>query len=316
MLKATAWPYPVFEDVRFNVATVQYGQISFTPVETAKGLLVDCGSLRERTDGNILVNLGIETTPDQIRVHAFPADNPISVKAGLRALCKESKFRRFYPADANGRIVAEIPLNKLRGVAHLEVLYLAHGAGAAANGVLLSKGAVVGIAAKPIVLALDEDWTGETIPVDWLDFESNQLPKEAFIHVELSGGSQTPKVWLNARFRSQIESVFLRTGDNSPVALTGVAMRQFFWQHVWEKVILWAVREESEEEENWPATRIAKMWREKFVDHDWQLPSVDNLDAHGLNELSVRVQHCLLAAQNLSRIQGLLHFQPESRGAV
>src|SRR5262249_31338097 len=145
----------------------------------------------------------------------------------------------------------------------------------AANQVSISAGTIIAIAQKPIILTVDEDWSGETIPVDWLDFESHQLPNNAFVHVALSGGSQVPKVWLNCRFRAQTEAVLLRAGDNSPAALTGAALRQFIWQQVWEKVVPWALQEESTEEENWPATRIAKMWRDKFVDAGFSLPAPD-----------------------------------------
>lgn len=315
MLKATAWPYPVFDEVRYGIDAVRYGQILLRPAESTKGFVVDCGSLRDRSSGTISVKLTIATTAREIRSHVFDAGNVVAVKAGLRVLCKESKYRGLFEANSAGTVEAEIPLDRLRGVAHLDVLFLTCEDGEAANRVSLCAGSVVGIAPKPIILTLDEDWTGETISVDWLDFEASGLPKDAFIHVDLRGGSLVPKVWLNSKFKSQIETVLLRAGDNSPAALAGAAMREFIWQHVWEKVLLWAVKEESEDEENWPSTRIAKMWRERFAEFGWPLPATDNLDANGLNELSVRIQQCLLTAQNLSRVNGLLRFQPEERSA-
>lgn len=316
MLKATAWPYPVFDDVRYNLDSVKFGQIAFEACESSAGLVVDCGSLRERNDGSIRVGLKIETTSEEVAAHVFTASHRTSVKAGVRVLCKESKFRKFFEADGNGQVAVEIPLNCLRGVAQLDVLFLASSDSAADNSVAVSQGSVVGVAPQPIVLTVDEDWKGDTLPVDWLDFAENNLPKEAFVHVELSGGSQTPKVWLNAKYRSQVEAVLLRTGDNSPAALAGAAMRVFLWQQIWEKVLIWALREESAEQEKWPSTRIAKMWRFNFSENEWELPNVDNIDVHGMNELSVRIQHCLLTAQNLSRINGILRFQPEARGSA
>ena len=116
-----------------------------------------------------------------------------------------------------------------------------------------------------MILTLDEDWFGETILVDWLDFVANGLPVEVFIYVELAGASQVPKVWLNARCRTQTESVLLRTGDNSPAGVAGATLRQFIWQHVWEKVVPWTLKKESEEDQL-PASRIAKMWRENFAE--------------------------------------------------
>ncbi|MBI3851390.1 MAG: hypothetical protein HY298_14100 [Verrucomicrobia bacterium] len=316
MLKATAWPYPVFDDVRYSLDSVKFGQISFEACESAAGLVVDCGSLRERNDGSIQVGLKIETACEEVIAHVFDAARRTSVTPGVRVLCKESKFRKFFEADGNGQVAVEIPINRLRGVAQLDVLFLASGNATANNSVSVSRGVVVGVSSQPIVLTVDEDWTGDTLPVDWLDFSANNLPKEAFVHVELSGGSQTPKVWLNAKYRGQIETVLLRTGDNSPAALAGASMRVFLWQQIWEKVLIWALREESADQEKWPATRIAKMWRSNFSENEWELPNVDNLDVHGMIELSVRIQHCLLVAQNLSRINGILRFQPEARGSA
>ena len=318
MLKETAWPYPVFEDVRYSVGSVQYGQITFEPRESSKGILVDCSSLRERASGAITLRAKLETTMAEVRTHVFGPATTAAAIAGFRALCKETKFRKFYPADQTGQILAELPLERLRGVVHLEALFLAPAAAATSEGAELSTGAVVGVSANPIVITLDEDWTGETIPVDWLDFEGRGLPKGAFIHVELCGGSQVPRVWLNAAFRNQIESVLTRPGDNSPAALAGAAMRQFIWHHVWERVVLWAIREENTEVdgENWPSTRIADMWRKRFAERGWLLPSPDHLDVNVLNELSVRIQDCLTAGQNLSRVNGLFRFQPETRGGA
>jgi hypothetical protein len=316
MLKANAWPYSVFEDVRYRLASVHYGQLPLPSAESSKGVLVDCSSLRERSSGAITVRVRVETTPSDVCAHVFEPADAADATAGMRALCKESKFRKFFAADGNGNVIAELPLERLRGGVQLETMFLAAGAVVTRDGVAISAGAVLSISQKPIIITLDEDWTGETIPVDWLDFEARGLAKGAFIHVELSGGSQVPRVWLNAAYRTQIEGVLVRTGDNSPAALAGAAMRQFVWQHVWERVVLWAVREESSEDENWPSTRIAKSWRERFAEQDWQLPSPDNLDVNGVNELSLRIQHCLLAAQNLARVNGLFRFQPEARGAV
>jgi hypothetical protein len=314
MLKATAWPYPVHEELRYALGSVSYGNVVFNPTESSKGLVVDCASLRDHSEGTIIMRVSIQTPSLEVRQHVLAQPDSVSVTSGVRVLCKESKFRRFFRADPNGSVVAELPLRQLRGIAQADILFLADEDTLAANHVAITAGSIIATAPRPVILTLDEDWAGETIPVDWLDFESRQLPNNAFIHVELSGGSQVPRVWLNSRFRAQTEAVLLRAGGNSPAALAGAALRQLFWQQVWEKVLPWALKEESAEEENWPATRIAKMWRENFAEHNFPLPAPDNLDAQAFNELSMHLQHCLLAAQNLARVHGLLRFQPEARG--
>jgi hypothetical protein len=314
MLKATAWPYPVHEDLRYALISVRYGEVVLNPSESSKGLVVDCASLRDRSEGTITMRLSIQTPSVEVCRHVLARPDSVPVTSGVRVLCKESKFRRFFPADPSGSVVAEVPLCQLRGIAQADILFFADHDTLATNQVAIAAGSIIAIAPRPVILTLDEDWSGETIPVDWLDFESSQLPNNAFLHVELYGGSRVPRVWLNSRFRPQTEAVLLRAGDNSPAAIAGAALRQLVWQQVWEKVLPWALREESTEEDNWPANRIAKMWRENFAEQNFDLPDPDNLDAQALNELSVNLQHCLLSAQNLARVNGLLRFQPEARG--
>lgn len=310
MLKASAWPYPVFEDVVYTLDAVQYGNLSLTSEATAKGLVVDCLSLRDRCEGCIKMRLTIKTDVKEVKEYALAKPKSADVIPGVRLLCKDTKFRQFFPASQTGTVSIEMPLARLHGVVEASVLFLTASDTTAANNISVSSGSIVGKAADPIIFTIDEDWTGENLPVDWLDFESQQLPANAFLHVELSGGSQVPKVWLNAKFRVQTEAVLLRAGENTPSAVAGAALRQFVWHSVWEKVVPWALREESADEPNWPATRIAKMWREKFAEENFTLPTPENLDAHALNDLSVHLQHLLIAGPNLSRIQRLLSLQP------
>ncbi len=211
MLKATAWPIPVFEDVQFTITSVRCGPIEVCPVETSKGYVIDCSSLRSRSDGQIVLAARIDTTAEEISAHVFGEAKSVPIRSGLRLLCKRAKFRSFYEADATGEVNAEIPVSKLRGIAQLDILCTTRGSGESSNGVS-SAGSSLAELLKPIVLAVDDDWTGETIPVDWLDFASNQMPSEALIHVALSGGGQTPEVYLNSAFREQIEPVLLRGG--------------------------------------------------------------------------------------------------------
>ena len=44
-------------------------------------------------------------------------------------------------------------------------------------------------------------------------------------------------------------------------------------------MLLWAVKEQSDENENWPATRIATYWASRFRKRGWALPNPDELDA-------------------------------------
>jgi|GEM_PF-3838206 len=316
MIKATAWPHPVFEDLQYRVIAVQFEQNRFEPRETSQAILVDCTSLRDRASGTIRLKAEVQTSAADVEAFVLGPNFAEHLRPGLRALCKETKFRRFYAADLDGNVVAELPLDSLRGVVHLEAVFLVTMTAMTTERSTLSLGTIIGIAGKPIVIILDENWSVETIPVDWLDFDEHNLPKSAFLHVELSGGSQVPKVWLNSAFRAQIEGVLTRAGDNSPVALAGAAMRQFIWHYVWERVVLWAISEENPDEENWPATRIASMWRKRFRERGWTLPLTDQLDVHALNELSLRIQDCLKAGQNLARVNGIFAFQPDGGGGA
>jgi hypothetical protein len=310
MLKASAWPYPVFETVSYSLDSVQYGDLSLASEPTAKGLVIDCLSLRDRCEGCIKMRLTINTGTNEVKKHALAKPEGANVIPGAKILCKDTKFRQFVPANQNGMVSLEMPLARLHGTVEVSVVFLSANDTIAANDVSISSGSVVGIAADAVIFTIDEDWTGENIPVDWLDFELKNLPANAFLHVELSGGSQVPRVWLNSKFRAQTEAVLLRAGENTPSAVAGAALRQFVWNSVWEKVVPWALREETADESNWPATRIAKMWRDKFAEENFTLPTPENLDAHALNDLSVHLQHLLIAGPNLSRIQRLLSLQP------
>lgn len=314
MLKALAWPYPVFEGVECTLQSAIYENVTLTVSQSSKGWIIAGGQLRDRLSGPITIQAQITTPVRAVAESVFGTAKADHIACGIRVLCKESKFRAFFGASSAGAVAVQMPLDKLRGIVELTPVFVAGQDDTASNGVPVQEGAVLGIAAKPIFLTVDEDWTGETIPVDWLDFSANNLPREGFMHVELSGGSQVPKVWLNLKYRNQLEHVLLRTGDASPVGLAGAAMREFFWMQVWEKVVVWAINDASDEHEEWPATRIKKHWASQFAENSWELPSADDLDAAALNEMSQRIQHCLLTAQKLSRIHGILRFQPETGG--
>src|SRR5437764_7982542 len=110
MLKANAWPYSVFEDVRYRLTSVQYEQFVLPSTESSKGVLVDGSSLRERSSGTITVKVAVETSAGDVCSHVFENADAGEVTACVRALCKDSKFRKYFAADGNGNVVAELPL--------------------------------------------------------------------------------------------------------------------------------------------------------------------------------------------------------------
>ncbi|MDB6017863.1 MAG: hypothetical protein JWR19_2352 [Pedosphaera sp.] len=312
MLKAKAWPYPVFENVSFGTPQAKFGDIDLKMDLTSKGWVITGGQLKDRSSGIISLSFQIKTPSSEVAEAVFGAPDKTAISCGARLLCKESKFRKFFPADNHQSVKLEIPLERLRGVAEIVPMFVSANQASSANGIIIQQGSVLGLTAKPIFLTIDEDWTGEAIPVDWLGFAENNLPAESLMHIEISGGSQVPKVWLNLKYKSKLEHVLLRKGDSSPAGLAGAAMREFFWVHVWEKVLIWALKEASAENEDWPATRIADYWRSKFNENGFEMPVTDQLDADALNELSSKIQHCLCSAQKLSQINNILRFQPDS----
>jgi hypothetical protein len=311
MLNAAAWPYPVCGSVECRVKGARFGSVPLEIAETAKGYIISGPQLRGRSRGMISLELEITTSLDTVLQTVFGCDKAPRVQCGARVLCQESKFRAFSPAGTNQVVTFEIPLENLRGVAEIDPLFICDESGTASNGIVIEDGAIVGFANKPIFIAVDEDWTGETIPVDWLDFRAKELPAEAFLHVELSGGSQVPKVWLNAKYKNQLQPVLARKGDASPAALADAALRELIWSQVWPTVVVWAFKEESSENSEWPSSRIAKFWRNKFEDIGFDLTVSDPLEIDELNEIALRVQHCLRTAQNLSRINEIFRFQPD-----
>jgi hypothetical protein len=312
MLRAAAWPYSVFDSVESRLSQAKFGEVMLDIAATAKGYIISGSQLRDRSHGVITLQIEITTPPHEVASAVFGSNPVPRMLCGVRVLCKESKFRSFTKA-ANGQTVTlEIPLQKLRAVAEINPFFVCDEDGISSNGTAIERGSILGVASKPVFLTVDEDWTGETIPVDWLDFAAKQLPKEAFLHVELSGGSQVPKVWLNKKYEDQLQHILTRKGDASPAGLAGAALRELIWSQVWEKVVVWAVKEESAEHPEWPSSRIAKFWRTEFERHGFDLVIEDPIETGALNEVGLRIQHCLRTAQNLTRIQEILRFQPES----
>ena len=312
MIKAQAWPYPIFQGLECASPTASCDGIELKVRAASKGWVVAGGSLKDRSSGKINLTVEIKTPAAKVSEAVFNQSKAINIDCGVRVLCKESKFRCFTVTNKKQSATLELPLEMLRGVVEITPMFVCTNPAVASNGIEIQQGAVLGIPAEAIFLTIDEDWSGETIPVDWLDFEEKKLPAEGFMHVEFSGGGQTPQVWLNSKCKAQLEHVLLRKGDASPAGIAGAALRELFWVQVWQQVLIWALKEESDENEKWPATRIANHWRDQFAEHGWELTSLDEFDASALNELMLRIQHCLNTAQKLSRVQGILRFQPDT----
>ena len=87
-------------------------------------------------------------------------------------------------------------------------------------------------------------------------------------------------------------------------------MRQWFALMIWEKVLVWAIKNEDLDDENMPATRIATDWRKCFNENNWgDLPDPGNLqDADELDALSMKIQHVLETGKKLSRINRITGF--------
>jgi hypothetical protein len=314
MLKADAWPYPVYQDLEYELQGARFENTELKTQARSDKLVIIGRQLRNESRGSIVLTLSIKTSMAEIGQTVYGESDISALVSGARLLCLDSKCRRFTPAETGGKIVLSVPLEHLHGVAEITPQVLAGTARAARNGVTVHAGAVVALPREPIVLAIDEDWTGETIPVRWESFKDKGLPEESLLHVQLGGPSHVPELWLNTQFRQQVEGVLLRTGGGSPVALAGAAMREFVWIQVWEKVLPWAIENENDEHLEWPSTRIARYWRTQFERNDWDLPNVSELDSGMLDGISMRIQHCLSTGQKLARIHQIARFQPEAEG--
>lgn len=315
MLKASAWPYPAVEDIRFVVEDATFDGRALKIRSSAKGLIIQGQPLREFPNGTLALHARITTTITAVAQQVFGSAQHDGLVCGFRVHCEASKFRRFLTGHENERVRIEIPLEKVRGVVSVTPVFLCLTDSTAVNGVPVVRGSVVGIAPQPAFVTIDETWIGEEIPVRWKPFDQlDGSPVEALMHVHMGGGSEVPEVWLNDRFKDKIEPVITRLG-NSPAGLAGAAMREWFWIKAWEKILVWALKNENAENENWPATRIAKLWRERFRRNNWNLPDVEELDGPMLDDLSLRIQHCLSAGENVSRVWDIFRFHPGGDGS-
>ena len=309
MLKANAWPHPVFEEVAYELQSAVFQGRSLKQKLTSRGIIVEAQGLRELGDGDVVLNTKILTSTAEVAAEVFGAAAQDGIIRGFRVLCELTKYRDFVSLpEANAETQIIIPLGKVRGVVSITPMFRAKDT---PNESVVPAGATVGVARCPVYVTVDEDWTGEQIPIDWLDFaaQTPPIPDEAFVHVELSNSGQiVPKAWLNKKFETEIGTIINHAGLNSPQGVARHVVRQFILVQVWREILIWAIRHESVDNENWPSTRIVEMWRDRFRESNWELPSKEDLTLDVLDDVSLKVQHCLKTGQELAHINKLWNF--------
>jgi hypothetical protein len=309
MLKANAWPFSVFEDVEYQLAGATFQGRTLKQNETNRGIIVEARGLRELGDGDVVLAVRILTTPRQIATEVFNGAPSGTIVPGFRVLCEPTKHRLFVPIPDNAtETLISIPLAKVRGVVSVTPTFRLS---ASPDESHFPSGATVGFAKNPIYVTIDEDWTGQEIPIDWLDFAAQNppLPEESFLHVELSGSGETvPKAWLNKKFEPEIGTIINHAGLNSPQGVARHIFRQFMLAQVWQSALAWAIRHESPDDPDWPASRIARMWRDRFREFGWDLPAKADMTLDITDELSVKIQHCLKVGQELTHVSKLWNF--------
>ena len=188
MLKASAWPYPIFQEIAFDFEGANFGGRTLETKQTPRGHVVIAQSLRERSGGDVIVSVKIRTLSEEIIRHVFDASGGDEAECGFRILCEASKYRTFVPAIPGESTNIALPLDKIRGVAAITPVFVAARDCTARDGTTLVRGALLGASADAIFVTVDEDWTGQIIPIDWLDFSQAQppLPDEADIVLRLA----------------------------------------------------------------------------------------------------------------------------------
>lgn len=311
MLKASAYPYPLFEAVQYELMNATFEERQLERHNASRKIVVDGQHLRRQGRGTVSIVAKILTTPTEVAQHVLGNNRDHDATAGFRVLCEASKYRTLQRATPGANTTIELPLEKLRGSVTITPVFTTVRDCLALDGSSIVEGAVIALSGEPVVVVIDEDWLGDVIPIRWVDFAAMEpsLPGEAFIYVQLpASGELCPEGWLNQKFRTDIESVLNHGMLNSAQGISGHLLRQLVWLRIWQAVLPWAIRHESEENENWPSSRIARMWRARFGKHDWDLPTRDELDLGTAEELTVKIQHCLNFGDELARVRDVWRF--------
>jgi hypothetical protein len=205
MIRAEAWPFPVYGELTCRIDSVSAGGIALEPT----GYFIDARSLRGQGSGTIHVALVIETPVQIVITSVFGTDAQPGIQAGVKVLCEGSKFRAFRPCDAKGRAVLELDLKNLEGIVQLDPVMVLTSE-AEVEEMKLAPGTVIATAPEPVRIVIDQSLTGDALDVQWVDFNEKQYPPDAFFHVVLPpAGDETPVVLLNACFRKEIEPVII-----------------------------------------------------------------------------------------------------------
>jgi hypothetical protein len=308
MLKASAWPYPVFENLEFELlgATFEGSELEHKP--TPKGIVIDGQRLRALGSGTITIKAKITTPPGDVLQHVFGNGANNGVVTGFRVFCETSKFRHFVAMRAGEQGEITVPLQMVRGGVQVAPFFTTSNPSTTRTGVPLVAGAVVALSNEPLTITIDEDWTGEVIPIRWVNFATAlpPLPDDALFHVELSdSGEVLPSLWLNEKFKDDLGTVINHVGLNSPPGIAGHLMRQFLWLQFWQRALPWAIKYESEEQEEWPASRIASLWQPIFSRHGWPWPRREELNVEVLGDISTKIQHHLKQGEAVAQVRRL-----------
>ena len=281
MLKTNAWPYPVIEDLKFEFLGAIFDGHPLEHKTTGKGIVIDGQKLRALGTGDITVRAKIVTPAEEVYRHTFGNGGVSGLSVGFRVFCETSKYRQFAPARPEEQNEIVIPLKMVRGGVQVTPIYTTSASCTTRTGVSLEAGAVVALAKEPLIITIDEDWTGEVIPIRWVNFAAATpaLPEEALFHVELSGaGEVLPSLWLNEKFKDDLGTVINHVGLNSSPGIAGHVMRQFLWLQFWQRALPWGIKYESDEHEEWPASRIAAMWRTTYSHNGWAWPRREEIN--------------------------------------
>lgn len=316
MIKEEAWPYPVYDDVEVKVEAASFsaaGSEGVLGVRQRSGKwVVEGGELAEYSDASIKLSIRCVTKTGDVAGHVFELDGEgMNIGFGYKIICEQSHFRKFVEGNPGEITEIELELKDIRDVLIIEPLFTLRDEKVRVNGLDVKRGAVLGVSESPVFLQIDQRLIGENLTVKWCDFSKEAVTekqKKALVHVSLQQSGGIPEVWINEKFKNELSILNEKGGESDGIA--GDAMRQWFWLMVWEKVLVWAIKNEDEEDDAVPATRIAKDWRQRFDENNWgDLPEPEDLqDADQLDALSMKIQHLLETGKKLSRIDRIRGF--------
>ncbi len=316
MIRAEVWPYSLYMELicRIDSVVANGGALEFR--NKPGGVVIDARILRGQGSAVIQAVFVITTPVSVVAASVFGEKSGPNIQSGVKILCEGSKFRAFKPCDKDGRIEFDLDLKNLEGAVQIDPVMVLT-SGAKAGDMDLAPGTVVATSPDPIWIVIDQSLTGDSLDVDWVDFAEKQCPADAFFHVHLpSSGDETPALWLNARFKNEIEPVLMTSGTASGPAIAGEAMRQLLWNQIWERVVVWALQHENTEEPEWPATRIAEFWRRELERAGITVCDMTSITLPMINEFSLGIQQCRTLGKQLICVGRIGKFCKPCGGAA